>query len=246
MTISRATMRQQLKGNRMKKKKKPVIKAGIGKLLENTSPLYSAMKGKGLVENLPIGLLGKAIGKLGKKKKGAMPSSGGQQAPQGMTATPMASATPLKGGGRTKNKKPVVKAFSGLSAKLDPVGMATRVIKKSSPEKFGNFQKEIASKFGGDPNFKKAMKKLGVPTLAAATPLKGGGGIKIQKIPPALAFDLRKEKPVTAGPREGAMTPQGIRGPYKRVPFAKMNKGGMVKRKRSIDGIAQRGKTRAG
>ena len=256
MTISRATMKQQLKGNRMKKnlkkssggkmktaikdkmlkdygksgvkkganprksiedlilevgteqglfekksggrmKKKPVTKAKFGKFLEATSPLYSAMKGKGLVKNIGKGgLFGLAASALDKKKKkGAMPSSGGQQAPQGMTATPMAAATPLKGGGRTKNKKPVVKAFSGLSAKLDPVGMAMRVIKKSSPEKFGNFQKEIASKFGGDPNFKKAMKKLGVPTLAAA-------------------------------PRM-------------------MSSGGSLNRKKSVDGIAQRGKTRA-
>ena len=239
MTISRATMKQQLKGNRMPKyktkkgtiktvkpipkaaqsllgmknvkkkasggkmKKKPVTKAKFGKFLEATSPLYSAMKGKGLMENLPSGLLGGGIGlALGKniiKKKGAKAAAGAAPtpaaAPQGMTATPMAGATPLKGGGRTKNKKPVVKAFAGLSAKLDPIGMATRVIKKSSPEKFANFQKEVASKFGGDPNFKKAMKKLGVPTLAAA-------------------------------PRM-------------------MSSGGSLNRKKSVDGIAQRGKTRA-
>ena len=167
MTISRATMKQQLKGNRMKKKmkKKPVTKAFMGLL--TSKPSLKFMRDKGIISGGALGLGPLAAKALKKKKRGA--ASPAARAPQGMTATPM----------------------------------------------------------------------------AAATPLKGGGGVKIQKIPPALAFDLRKEKPVTAGPREGAMTPQGIRGPYKRTPFAKMNKGGMVKRKRSIDGIAQRGKTRA-
>ena len=43
--ISRASMKQQMKGNRMKKK--PVIKKNIGKMLETFSPAYSIMKGKG-------------------------------------------------------------------------------------------------------------------------------------------------------------------------------------------------------
>ena len=199
MTISRATMKQQLKGNRMKKKKvKKMI--GGGKLLGSVSPLAGAISGKGIFGRA-LGKMGRNVSPLGrllsdqmrKKKKGSV--SPAAEAPQGMTATPMAAATPLKGGGRTKNKKPVVKAFAGLSAKLGPIGMATRVIKKSSPDKFANFQKEVASKFGGDPNFKKAMKKIGAPTLAAA-------------------------------PRM-------------------MSSGGSLNRKRSVDGIAQRGKTRA-
>ena len=174
MTISRATMKQQLKGNRMKKKmkKKPVTKAFMGLL--TASPSLKFMKDKGIISGGALGLGQLAAKALKKKKKGA--ASPAAQAPQGMTATPMAAATPLRGGGST-------------------IGTAMRVIKKSSPEKFANFQQEVSKKFGGDPNFNKAMRKIGVPTLAAA-------------------------------PRM-------------------MSSGGSLNRKRSIDGIAQRGKTRA-
>ena len=181
MTISRATMKQQLKGNRMKKKKvKKMI--GGGKLLGSVSPLAGAISGKGI--------FGRALGKMGRNV-----SPFGRLLSDQMRKKKKGSASPAA---------------------------ATKTMDKKNPM--------------GDPG-----------QFAPATPMtmSRGGKVKIQKIPPALAFDLRKEKPVTAGPREGAMSPQGIRGPYKRTPFSKMNKGGSVKRKRPIDGIAQRGRTRA-
>ena len=48
MTISRATMKQQLKGNRMKKKmkKKPVVKAKFGEFMGNISPVAGMITGK--------------------------------------------------------------------------------------------------------------------------------------------------------------------------------------------------------
>lgn len=52
MTISRASMGSQMKGNRMKKAKKM---AGGGELLGSISPLAGAMTGKGMI--------GRAVGK---------------------------------------------------------------------------------------------------------------------------------------------------------------------------------------
>ena len=59
--ISRASMKQQMKGNRMKKK--PLIKKNIGKMLETFSPAYSIMKGKGPISGA-LASLGKAAGPM--------------------------------------------------------------------------------------------------------------------------------------------------------------------------------------
>ena len=95
-----------------------------------------------------------------------------------------------------KNKKPVIKAFKGLSAQMFPKMLD--VIKSSNPGKFKGFQQDAFKKFGKNPNFAKAMKSLGMCELA--------------KMPEAAKM---------------------------------MKSGGTVKRKRPIDGIAQRGRTRA-
>ena len=107
MTISRASMGSQMKGNRMKKTKKM---AGGGELLGSISPLAGAMTGKGMI--------GRAVGKglknvsplammieAGKKKNKsgkAAPASGQSQAGSGMGATPMQGMTPMKKGGAMK------------------------------------------------------------------------------------------------------------------------------------------------
>ena len=68
MLISRASMKQQMKGNRMKKK--PVQKKKIGKLLETFSPAYSIMKGKGPISNLVAsGLGGVALKPFAEKQR---------------------------------------------------------------------------------------------------------------------------------------------------------------------------------
>jgi hypothetical protein len=54
-------MKQQMKGNRMKKK--PVQKKKIGKMLETLSPAYSIMKGKGPISGA-LSSLGRAAGPL--------------------------------------------------------------------------------------------------------------------------------------------------------------------------------------
>ena len=68
MLISRASMKQQMKGNRMKKK--PVRKKNIGKMLETFSPAYSIMKGKGPISNLVAsGLGGVALKPFAEKQR---------------------------------------------------------------------------------------------------------------------------------------------------------------------------------
>ena len=110
MTISRAAMGSQMKGNRMKKAKKMV---GGGELLGSISPLAGAMTGKGI--------LGRAMGKgmknvsalgamieAGKRKNEsgkADPASGQSQAGSGMGATPMQGMTPMKKGGAVKKSR---------------------------------------------------------------------------------------------------------------------------------------------
>ena len=110
MTISRAAMGSQMKGNRMKKAKKMV---GGGELLGSISPLAGAMTGKGI--------LGRAMGKgmknvsalgamieAGKRKNEsgkADPASGQSQAGSGMGATPMQGMTPMKQGGAVKKSR---------------------------------------------------------------------------------------------------------------------------------------------
>lgn len=144
MTISRATMKQQLKGNRMPKyktkkgtiktvkpipkaaqsllgmknvkkkasggkmKKKPVTKAFMGLL--TSKPSLKFMKDKGIMGGGLMGLGPLAAKALKKKKRGAASPAGAAaspQAPQGMTATPMAAATPLMGGGMVKRKRSI-------------------------------------------------------------------------------------------------------------------------------------------
>tara|TARA_R110002020_G_scaffold172144_1_gene362366 strand:- start:2577 stop:2876 length:300 start_codon:yes stop_codon:yes gene_type:complete len=95
-----------------------------------------------------------------------------------------------------KNKKPVIKAFKGLSAQMFP--KMVDALRQHAPEKFKGFKQDASKKFGNNPNFAKAMKSLGMGELA--------------KMPEAAKM---------------------------------MKSGGTVKRKRPIDGIAQRGRTRA-
>jgi hypothetical protein len=63
--ISRATMKSQLRGNRMKKKS--VKKKNLGGILEQLSPAYGIMKGKGPFSNIAsqLGKLGPGLSPLG-------------------------------------------------------------------------------------------------------------------------------------------------------------------------------------
>jgi hypothetical protein len=104
MTISRATMGSQLKGNKMKKAKKM---AGGGDTLANLSPAYSLMKGKGLPHDLLTG--GGVLGALAKaaKKKNNSPAAtpDAPQAGSGMAANQMQGMTPMYKGGAVKKKR---------------------------------------------------------------------------------------------------------------------------------------------
>jgi len=105
MTISRASMGSQMKGNRMKKVKK--MKGG-GNMLENLSPAYSLMKGKGLPHDLitgggVLGALSKAMDK--KKSSSADPASAQPQAGAGMAANQMQGMTPMYKGGAVKKSR---------------------------------------------------------------------------------------------------------------------------------------------
>ena len=95
MTVSRASMQQQLKGNRMKKK-------NIGGFLETFSPAYSIAKGKGPIGEAVrggkgMGILGLMASQADKKKKKA-----GSDA---MKATGMAGADRMSGGGKVVKSK---------------------------------------------------------------------------------------------------------------------------------------------
>ncbi len=110
MTISRAAMGSQMKGNKMKKKVKKMI--GGGELLGSISPLAGAMTGKGMI--------GRAVGKglknvsplammldAAKKKKGSA-SPAADAAPQagaGMAANQMQGMTPMYKGGAVKKSR---------------------------------------------------------------------------------------------------------------------------------------------
>ena len=105
MTISRASMGSQMKGNRMKKVKK--MKGG-GNMLENLSPAYSLMKGKGLPHDLITGggVLGALSKAMDKKKSGsADPASAQPQAGAGMAANQMQGMTPMYKGGAVKKSR---------------------------------------------------------------------------------------------------------------------------------------------
>ena len=100
MTITRAQMEKQVKHG----KKKPVMKAKMGKFLETVSPAYSIMKGKG-----PIG---EAFGKAGKMGLGGIAGmiAAGQMGnkPKGsdaMKATGMQEMQKMYGGGAVKKKR---------------------------------------------------------------------------------------------------------------------------------------------
>tara|TARA_R100000426_G_scaffold84721_1_gene64088 strand:- start:57 stop:362 length:306 start_codon:yes stop_codon:yes gene_type:complete len=86
-----------------KMKKKPVTKAFMGLL--TSKPSLKFMRDKGIISGGALGLGPLAAKALKKKKRGA--GSPAAQAPQGMTATPMAAATPLMGGGMVKRKRSI-------------------------------------------------------------------------------------------------------------------------------------------
>jgi len=112
--ISRASMKQQMKGNKMKKK--PVQKKNIGKMLETFSPVYSIMKGKGPMSKLaselgkaagplsPIGMLAKDKREAAKKRAMAMQGAN-QMTP--LAANKMTEMQRLMAGGPIKRKRSI-------------------------------------------------------------------------------------------------------------------------------------------
>ena len=88
MLISRATMKTQLKGNRMKKK--PVMKKNMGKMLETLSPVYSIAKGKGPVSQLAsaggLGLVPAMVARPQRKKAKARKAARMASAPNSPSA----------------------------------------------------------------------------------------------------------------------------------------------------------------
>jgi len=115
MTISRASMQKQLKGNRMPKKmkKKPVTKAFMGLL--TAKPALKFMKDKGIISGGALGLGPMAAKALKKKKrKGAAPAPAAAAKPMDKK-NPMgdpgqfAPATPMtmSKGGSMKRKRPI-------------------------------------------------------------------------------------------------------------------------------------------
>ncbi len=114
MTISRASMQKQLKGNKMPKKmkKKPVTKAFMGLL--TSSPALKFLKDKGIMSGGALGLGQLAAKKLRNKKKGSAPAPAaaaktmGKKNPMGDPGQ-FAPATPMtmSKGGAMKRKRPI-------------------------------------------------------------------------------------------------------------------------------------------
>lgn len=131
MTISRASMQQQLKGNRMptyKTKKgdniktiKPISRVGqkllgmknvrkttkknIGGFLETFSPAYSIAKGKGPIGEMVRG--GKGMGILGMMANQADKKKKKEAGSDAMKATGMAGADRMSMGGAVKRSRPI-------------------------------------------------------------------------------------------------------------------------------------------
>ena len=97
MPISRASMEKQVKYG---KKKKPAMKANMGKLLETVSPAYSIMKGKGPISDAFSSAggmgLGGILGMLAKGQKGKR---------KGMEAEQMKQMQRMYGGGTVKKRR---------------------------------------------------------------------------------------------------------------------------------------------
>ncbi len=119
--ISRASMRQQMKGNKMKKKNVKKMKGGgIGKLASILSPAYGIMKGQGPFSSLasgiakaagplagPVALLAKDKREEAKKRRMAMAGAdkmSSSAVPQSNRMTPM---TQMMAGGPVKRKRPI-------------------------------------------------------------------------------------------------------------------------------------------
>jgi len=104
--ISRALMKQQMKGNRMKKK--PVQRKNIGKMLETFSPAYSIMKGKGPASKI-ASALGKAagpmspIGQLAQDRR----KEGQRRRAEMLGSNRMTEMPRMMAGGPIKRKRPI-------------------------------------------------------------------------------------------------------------------------------------------
>ena len=113
MLISRATMKTQLKGNRMKKK--PVMKKNMGKMLETLSPVYSIAKGKGPISQLAsaggLGLVPAMVARPQRKKakarKSARMAAASSQMPSPSAGMGMQEMNKMAMGGKVKRKKSI-------------------------------------------------------------------------------------------------------------------------------------------
>ena len=113
MAISRASMQQQLKGNRMKKK-------NVGGFLETFSPIYSVAKGRGPISDA-LSALGPIAGLSGlaareQKKKRKKKEAGKADMMTGMQANMMPGADRMAGGGKVVKSKRT-RSIDGLATR---------------------------------------------------------------------------------------------------------------------------------
>ena len=97
MPISRASMEKQVKHG---KKKKPAMKANMGKLLETVSPAYSIMKGKGPISDVLSKMRGMGLGGIA-----GMLAKNQKQKKNPMMADPMQQMQRMYGGGAMKKRR---------------------------------------------------------------------------------------------------------------------------------------------
>ncbi len=113
MAMSRASMQQQLKGNRMKKK-------NVGGFLETFSPIYSVAKGRGPISDA-LSALGPVAGLSGlaareQKKKRKKKEAGKADMMTGMQANMMPGADRMSGGGKIVRSKRT-RSIDGIASK---------------------------------------------------------------------------------------------------------------------------------
>ena len=97
MPISRASMEKQVKYG---KKKKPAMKANMGKLLETVSPAYSIMKGKGPIADALSKMGGMGLGGIA-----GMLAKNQKQKKNPMMADSMQQMQRMYGGGDMKKRR---------------------------------------------------------------------------------------------------------------------------------------------
>jgi len=230
--ISRASMKQQMKGNRMKTKKMNKGGKTTQKQLNKAAKYRSSVayqnknapksKGMDYLKDLP-GTLSKDMAQVKKIRKNAARVAAGDPIAEKKYGTGKRTGTNMD-----KYVKPSTDGSLEFRSKTTKINKKKPVIKKNIGKMLETFSPAYSVMKGKGPisGALSALGKTGMSPIGS------------------LALDKREE----AKKRQMAMAAgrnAGKPGNNRMAPMEKMMAGGPVKRKRSIDGCAMKGKTRA-